>query len=1096
MIKKLGASMAGFHLYTSNKLEILSQKLSESFREKTLSPLQKEMIIIQSKGMARWLNLEIAKYNKIAANIDFVFPKGFTQKIFGEIVELPKESPFSIDLMIWKIMKILPQLIDKEEFKSIKNYIKGENIELKKFQLSEKIAYLFDQYLIFRPDYILNWDKGENIASNFEHANWQAELWRQLSNHEKSDIKYHNASLKASFIKELKKSTFKFKNFPNRISVFGISTLPQFFMESFAAISEKIDVYFYYFNPCQEFWKDTYSKKEIAKLSKIDVSEEDQYFDVGNSLLGSLGKAGREFFSLILNMSDDMGEGLYYDPVSDSNTMLSRIQSDILNLKERKKNDFVEDNIILKNDTSIQLHSCYSNIREVEVLYDNLLYLFDKNKNLLPKDIVVMMPNVSIYAPFIQAIFDSPESDNKRIPYSIADNSLRATNKIAQAFLSILSIDKERFKASEVLDILQTDAVLKKFRLTERDIDTIKVWVNESNIRWGIDGKYKKQIGLPAFNENSWKFGIDKMLLGYALFSLDNDQIFEGILPYREIEGSSALILGKFINFINSLFKCSERLSKHRTLLEWSQYLNTVLNDFFISNEDTDNDIKIIREFLTDKGLMKFAEFSGFTEEISLDIIYSYLFEQFEKESAPHGFISTGVTFCTILPMRSIPFKIIYLLGMNDGEYPRNSQKIGFNLMEKKRKLCDRSKRDEDKFLFLEAILSARENLIISYIGKHLKDNTNIPPSSVVSELSDYIKEAFTLETGDNIIDYITINHPLQPFSPMYYKGDTKLFSYSKQNCLGASELEKDRNQPEPFFVSKLPNPTDEWKFITIEQLIRFFKNPSTFILKNRLNVSLEDNNFFEITDIEPFNIDKLKEYMIKDELLRLSFTKNNDYFEIFKASGNIPHGWQGEYTYNSYAEKINLFLESIKEKIEIPLISKELNFKFDTPDINLKGKLKNLYSSGQVLFRPSTIKPKDQINAWIRHLALNSIENYRNKRDTLLFGIDKKQKNITYTKYIKYTEIEIFSARTLLADLINIFWKGLTFPIRFYPKLSLNYAEKFNVKKNPYDDKNDQKDCIYIETIFGAAFADNDEFKDMALKIFKPMLKHRKIEN
>ncbi|MBF0396440.1 MAG: exodeoxyribonuclease V subunit gamma [Desulfobacterales bacterium] len=1081
------------YFYTSNKLEILSFRLTEKLRSSPLQALNKEIIIVQNKGMGKWLSLEIAEKNGICSNILFLFPKAFSYLLFKEVVDLPNVTPFSPEIMTWEIMKALPDLLHKPEFEKLKNYIQGENSELRRFQISEKIAYLFDQYLVFRPDLILDWDKGINpFSSEYEYSIWQALLWKHISSDKKDKILLHSASLKDRFMKQIERIK-SFKEIPSRIFVFGISTLPPFYLEIILGVSKLIDIHFFYFNPCKEHWEFAYSEKEILSLVQYNVPDETLYLEKGNSLLSSMGIMGREFFSLILKVVGDTGEEMFEDPGKD--TLLCHVQSDILNLSD----SIIEANqqTYHKYDKTIQIHSCHSPIREVEVLYDNLLSLFEEKQDLLPKDIVVMTPDISIYAPYITAVFDTPEDETKRIPYSLTDTSAKVNNNIANRLLSILKIEKKRFKADAVLDILATKEVYQNFQLSESDIEVIKQWVNETCVHWGIDGNQREELGLPNFHENSWRFGLERMILGYALPTINEKKLFSDILPYSEIEGDSAKILGRFERFCEALFAAATSLKKDRTLVEWSDELNKILNTFFAFNEESEDDIYDIRNLLDENGLAGIAKGSEFNEKVSIDVIYSYLLKQIENESKPYGFINKGVTFCTMLPMRSIPFKVIYMIGMNDGDYPRNSQRIGFNLMENKKRLCDRSKRHEDRYIFLEGLLSARENLIISYVGQSLKDNTEIPPSVLVCELCDYIEKAF----GNEMLKQIITKHPLQPFSFKYFKGDGKLFTYSEQNFLAGTEAVKKRDKKGVFIKNPLPKPPiSEWKTITIEDLCMFFTNPSKFIIKNRLKIDLNVEEGSKTEGHEPFELNYLDQFFLKEELTEFCILNQNvdGYLPILKASGRLPYGSMGLLEYNELKDEVMEITEQIKSFIESGKIdSYEVAVEFPDLEISIHGQLRSLYSRGQLFYRCSKLKPENKLKAWIYHLMLNSLSDYEGSRETVWIGKDDS---------VIYSEISIDKAKELLHMLLNYFKQGIIFPLSFFPKTSYTFAESFLGKRE--GDKalkaamkvwlpgyNSEGECEdpYINACFIGIMPEDELFTSTAINIFEPMIKAAK---
>lgn len=1080
--------MSGLFLYTSNKLETLLDKLSENMRISPLHPMQPEVIIVQSKGMERYIHLEIARKNKISANILFPFPKPFVYEIFQKKYALPETSPFSPELLTWKIMKVLPGLMESKGFESVLNYVKNDDTGLKLYQLSEKIAGVFDQYLIYRPDMIMKWDKGNFSGPNVSYdEKWQSGLWQKIMEGEESNQKFHHAALKNLFLSE---SGFE-KGLPERISVFGISTLPPYYIDIFNELSKEIEVAIYYLNPCKEYWEYAYSEKEILNFFKNGFTEDDQYFDSGNRLLASMGTMGREFFSLVLNTVGDTGASFFEDGKGDS--ILSCMQADILNLRERKTGN--ADNLeVGKGDTSFQIHSCHSPMREIEVLHNNLLSLFEEKKDLLPKDIIVMMPDVTTYAPLIQSVFDVSEGETKKIPYSIADIYLRNSNRIADTLLEILSIDNKRFRASSVLDILGVESVYRNFDFSIDDLELIMRWVKDVGINWGINGSYKEKLGLPGFHENTWEFGLDRMLLGYVLSPDEAISTFSGILPYGEIEGDDGHTLGRFIHFCEKLFKLKTSLKKPRTLMQWVDTLEDILADFFISDETTENDLKEIRNILTDRGLAGFYELSGFSGEVTIEIITHVLTKKLENTTGEKGYISTGVTFCTLLPMRSIPFKVIYILGMNENDFPRNYRKPGFDLMERQKRLCDSSKRHEDRYLFLETILSARENYFISYIGQSIKDNSELPPSSLVCELIDYIDIAW----GPSISGHVITKHPLQPFSPDYFDPKYKPFSYSRQNC-AAARLSFERKREEKKFVGN-PLPAvspDEWEEIDLNRLSRFFFTPAEFFLKERLYITREITDMTMPDEREPFTLSALDKYLIKKEYTDLSLKKGGcrDFYTVFKAKGKLPHGRTGVSDFLKVEKDARDFLSVVEIFLnEMPLSPVEINYSIKKPPMCLRGYLKNIYSDGQIFYRPANITVKDRLNAWIYHLALNANQKETGARKTYVLGQDRQ---------IFYLEFDAAYARTTLENLVSHFYQGLSTPLPFSPLTSFAYASALGEKEENEvaAEANARKKWLsgyyhtgeyenpYNRMCLEKDFYTKSEFKKTAISIFEPMI-------
>jgi exodeoxyribonuclease V gamma subunit len=1077
--------MPGFYLFKSNRTESLAEILSDRLRHSE-DPMNQETIVVQSRGMQRWLSLQIAEKNGICANIDFPFPKHFAQKLFREIIGLPEKYPFSRQIMTWDIMSLLPGFSGHPAFECVDNYISGEETEMKLFQLSGKIADIFDQYLIFRPELIMDWDAARNPMARLPHSEWQSELWRKLSL-EIGKGSQHLASMKYSFLEKIKTENLKNK-LPQRISVFGISSLPAFYMDIFKALSEKIDIDFYYLNPCREFWECALSEKEMARLANADDAEDAMHFDAGNSLLASAGKTGREFFSLIMNL-----EGREFESFEEPGeaTALKCIQSDILKLQNRGKD--IPRKILPFSDKSVQLHSCHSESREIEVLFDALLNLFKTNKNLRPRDIVVMAPDISIYAPFIDAVFGCPEKENMKMPYSIADRRVSEVNSVAETFLDILSLHQKRTTSLEVMKILESPSVQSRFGILETDMPAIKGWLRDSGIRWGINAESRKKLGLPEYHENSWKFGMDRLLLGYAMPSDKDKGLFSGIFPFETGEAESKT-LGAFATFTNALFTKTENLANKMTLREWSETLNDILETFFASEKTTEKEIQELRNIINEGGISKASGVSSFREKISCGVILSFLKQSLGNEPSQAGFFNGGITFCSLLPMRSIPFKTICLLGMNDGKFPRNPLRAGFNLMEKSKRLCDPDKRAEDRYLFLETLLSARDNAIISYVGQSLKDNSKIPPSPLLSELCDYIDDAFKMEDGQKATEHIITEHPLHPFSPQYFNGNKKLFSFSEENC-SAAGASCSRRTERKNIIPPLPPPTDIARSISLNELINFFMNPSKFLLTKRLNIYAETNDAEELEEREIFKLDKLQEYLIKQELLEASLAGKNPgaLFETIKASGKLPLGCAGQTAFEKLESQAKLLAETVRPECSDKKPETTL-FEIELDKFSIQATLKELCSKGQIIYRCANINPKDRLRAWLKHLSLNCAEKVEAPKRTVLIGQDKK---------IIFQELQAEEARDILNMLLAYYETGFERALKFFPKSSLTFAEKILGGKNEtqalseaakawlpgYMQKwQSESEDFFIKTCFPEFPADK-KFGETALDIFGPIL-------
>jgi exodeoxyribonuclease V gamma subunit len=950
--------MHNLNIYTGNHMEILARQLARIVRDPLPSPLVPEIIVVQSRGMERWVSMEIAAHNRICANCSFLFPNPFLQEIVRKIIpDLPEDSPFDPAAMTFRIMDVLKSFVDLPGYEPLKRYLVHDKNGMKRFQISQKIADLFDQYLVFRPELIFKWEKGRE-----DH--WQARLWREISSGTQG---LHRARMRKILLEKIRTHPHEIKNFPERICIFGISYLPPFHLETFIEISRISQVNLFLMNPCREYWADIVSPGQIKEIQKKYTTPtgtaEQLYLEEGNRILASMGTLGRNFFSLVSGMECRMFEH-FRDP--DGPSMLSNIQRDILNLKNRgfSRLDSTPDpntgtvsspsgnSISLKpeGDTSIRIHSCHSPMREMEVLHDNLLAMFEEDPDLLPKDIVVMAPDMESYAPFIQAVFDTQTDEALRIPFTIADRGFRKESRVIEGFLSILDLRGSRLGTTRVMALLESAGIRERFGLSEPDIEIAERWIKDTNIRWGMDADFRRKLGLPGFSENTWKAGIERLLLGYAMPSL-NRNLFSGILPYDPIEGGDVKILGKFLNFLDRVFTCTHSLDLPRTLSGWHGKLIEILEDFFAPDEDSEQEIQILRRILDT--LSRTEEVSGCDGPVELEVVKSFLENLLESVNFGTGFISSGVTFCAMLSMRSIPFKVVCLVGMNMDAFPRESKTVSFDLMAKNPRIGDRSRRNDDKYLFLEAIISARNKFYISYVGQSIRDNTRIAPSVLVSELMDYIEEGFGISE-----DQMVTLHRLQAFSPEYFKTGGKLFSYSRENFAAACSRYQRKDIPS-FISSKLPDPAQEWTHSDIKDFSAFFSNPAKFLLEKRLGIYLHETGDI-LDERENFSLGHLEKYVLDQEMVlhRLSGSDLKDFFPVKKASGQLPHGNVGEFVYN----EMSLDAEDFVRKIQDHLTGKRLEdhtVDIKLGEFTLYGRLTDIYEPGLIRIRYVKPKPK-----------------------------------------------------------------------------------------------------------------------------------------
>jgi exodeoxyribonuclease V gamma subunit len=1014
----------GLHLFTSNRLEALAAKLGDRLAVPLPSPFMPETIVVRNKGMERWLKLQLAGRHGLCANCQFPFPEAFGYRVFRQLIPgLPKIPAVDRDYLLWRVLALLPEHLPQPEFASLQHYLEEAEDPRKAVQLAGRIAHLFDQYLVFRPALILDWEAGKG-----DH--WQSILWRAVARNLPAP---HAATLWKQLGELTQRPELPPSDLPPRISIFGLSALAPYYLNLFAGLARHLQINLFLLQPSQEYWGDITSPREGERIRRRHGVADAQAFQLhlhtGHRLLASLGYLGRDFLKLVLEAGDWVSDETFLEPGEHS--LLQRLQSDILHLRDRGETPVEGEGRasapapVAPEDDSIQVHCCHSPLRELEVLQDRILDWLEHDPELTPRDIVVMTPDIESYAPLITAVFGAPESPERAIPFSVADRAGRRQSHLIDAYLRLLELPQSRLGAAGVLEILEVAVVRARFQMAEHDLALLRRWLEETGIRWGIDAAHRQELGLPALAGNTWREGLDRLLLGYGLAG-GGTRLFQGILPHDELDSAQAAVLGRFLEFLDRIFETAESLRVPRPLDEWSQRLAQVLDDFFQPAESSAHEVQLLREALAE--FERAHQAAGFQASVPLAVVLDRLRLALEDDIQQAGFLTGGVTFCGLKPMRSIPFKVVCLIGMNDGAFPRATDHLGFDLMAQSPRLGDRSTREDDRYLFLETLLSARQRLYLSYVGLSLRDNSVAPPSVLISEMLDVLQGSFQWPKPGGAAAHLVTRHRLQAFSEDYFQPGGRLFSYSQDNCRASGAVLQARTGPPEFCGQPLDTPGAPFREVTLERLSSFLASPARFFLNHRLGVYLPDEPE-ELEDREPFVLNALEEYLLKQELVeqQLRIGPRGD-ASWLPASGRLPLGTVGQTEQRRVTAGTEKFLARLQT--HRPLTSpSRLDLDFVLGDFRVRGRVPELTEAGPLAYRCAKTKRKDILQAWVIHLATNCVQA---GLKTTLIAEDGVR---------RYLPPE--DPKRLLGDLLELYWLGLASPLKFFPRASFAYMEK-----------------------------------------------------
>ncbi len=883
----------GLTILHANRMEALREVVFGWIQQHPLThPLSHEVILTHSHGMAHWLKLEFANQHRIAAALAFKLPSEFLWHSYRTVLgkeDVPLQSAFDKKQLQWHLYRHLPEWITQhpDDFAALGRFLERDDDGRKRHQLALQLADLFDQYQVYRADWLTDWSEEKyqlrlangHITPLTDSQHWQVKLWLKLNQTLLEQINTHRAAIHPKFLSTLETLSQRPAGLPERIIVFGISSLPAQVVEALHALGKHCHIIMAVLNPCRHYWADivevrTILQREVRRRHNKrpgvpEINDPELLHLHGHPLLAAWGRQGRDFIELL----DQYDQQAYSDQQkilfskidlfddtepSEQAPLLQKLQWSIVDLEPPVDTP----KPLPRLDDSIVFHSAHSPLREVEILHDQLLNRFETSRGeLKPSDVMVMVPDIDLYAPFIQSVFRQPivTADNKSltIPFNLADRADRSTAPVLRVIEALLHLPEQRLQVSELLDWLDIPEFAQAFAMESHELPLLRRWVEGAGIRWGLDGEHKTRLQLPSESQNSWLFGLHRMLLGYAV---EEDGAWSDVYPYPEIGGLEAELIGKLAQCLRILGQYSQALTQTYLPTEWQTLLGQLLQDCIVAEDEfTQALLEKFTQSVTDWVLA--CDQAGIDHPIPLAVVREVVLQGFTDTSVALQFMSGFVTFGTLMPMRAIPFKLICLLGMNDGDYPRQTQRIDFDLMGQDYRPGDRSRHEDDRYLLLEALLSARKALYISYVGQDSRDNRQRSPSILISQLQNYLNRTWCWGDDPNkpLSAYLTTEHPLQPFSVRYFQGEP-WWTYAAH--WESVHTPSEQNVAE---VGKLAAYTPP-ESISIQQLAYFFKKPVSTFFSQRLQIYFQDSD--APLDCEVFALNTLSLYQLRSRAL------------------------------------------------------------------------------------------------------------------------------------------------------------------------------------------------------------------------------------
>jgi exodeoxyribonuclease V gamma subunit len=1069
------------YVHRSERADALAADLAELVSDPLDDPMTPEVVSVPTRGIERWLTQRLSTrlgtsaggVDGVCANIEFPFPGTLVSGALANASNLdPASDPWLPERAVWPLLEVVQQHFNAPWLAPLAEHIRksgvastdGSHDDGVRFSSVRHVADLFDRYAVHRPDMLLRWVAGH---PQLEEPPWQVELWLLL-----------RARIgQASPAERLRDACGRLREEPDllgrpqRLSLFGLTQLPASHVQVLEAIGARRDVHLFLLHPSAVLW-DRLKGKVDGGARHLLRHEDPTAATPRNPLLASWGRDAREM-QLVLGGAVTV-ESSAIVPVAGPPTLLQRIQEDIRadrmpgahgdgdHVGDAERASGVDADplpLLEADDDSIRIHSCHGRSRQVEVLRDAVLHLLADDPDLEPRDVIVMCPDIENFAPLIQATFgvhDEVEGGARQLEIRLADRSLRQTNPVMGVLAEVLELATARVTATEVLDLAGREPVRRRFHFSDDDLARMEQWTRGAHVSWGFDAEHRVPFKLAGLESNTWRSGLDRVLLGVAMADQD-ERIFGETLPLDDVDSGDIELVGRLAEFVARLRAAIDALDEHRSVDGWAKTLAAISDSLSTSSPAEawqQSELTGLLDELVDQATTGDGT-SGF--ELSCDDVRSLLAERLKGRPTRANFRTGHLTVCTLVPMRSVPHKVVCLLGLDDGSFPRHVERDGDDITAQAPRVGDRDHRSEDRQLLLDALLAAQEHLIVTYSGRDERSNHHRPPAVPVGELLDVADRTVRTAEG-RARDALVVEHPLQPFDARNYLpgalGHEGPWSHDTVSLAGAKAAHQPAH-PDPVFLA---DPLPEWdQPISLDSLDRFVRHPVRAFLREQLDVSLWDRTR-EFEDAIPIDVAGLAEWAVADRVLRARLGGSD--WERCRAAevarGALPPGALADPLLAHIEKGVDaLVLAAVAEGGPSPV---SLDVVIDLPGIpEVVGTVAGVRGDVAHTVTYSRLQPTLRLAAWVRLLALSAAWPERPFEAVTIGRAEARSNRLVTVARIRPLGPDASTrkqvAETHLRTLVNLFRRGMRAPLPLYCKTSAAYAAAREAGADDADD-------------------------------------------
>lgn len=973
-------------LHRSERADQLVAALGGLLSEPLGDPVTAEVVSVPTRGVERWITQRLSHRlgavtpgGGVCANLAFPFPGTLVGRAMSSATGVDSaEDPWAPERAVWPLIQILDSHADDHRLAPIVQHLRaatppdreGKEIPPRRFGAARHLADLFDRYGVHRPEMVRAW------ASSPDVEGWQPHLWRLL----RDRIGVPSPAERLPEAAEVIAREPDLLDLPERLSVFGLTRLPAGHLQILSAMAGGRDVHLFLLHPSGRLWE------RVAGLvpsgAAVVRRADDPTRRLPTSpLLRSWGRDAREM--QVVLAAHGVAGGRHYPveppPAEQTPTLLGRIQDDI-----RSDRAPAADRLDLRQeDDSLRVYACHGRARQVEVLRDAVLHLLEGDPGLEARDVIVMCPDIETFAPLIQASFGTAADGPAAVPAGgglpelrvrLADRSLRQTNPLLSVAALLLDLAGSRVTASAVLDLATRPPVARRFGFDRDELATIERWVADTGVHWGLDAGHRERWGLGRVRENTWSSGLDRLALGVAMTETGG-RVFADTVPYADLPSTSVELSGRLAEMVSRLRAAVSGLSGHKPVRAWVQELLYGTESLAAAPPGEGWQLDQLRRTLTE-AVEEAGSGTPPGSQLGLEEIRSLLAARLAGRPTRANFRTGDLTFCTLVPMRSVPHRVVALLGLDDGSFPRHPEPDGDDLLLADPRVGDREARSEDRQLLLDALLAATDHLIVTYSGRDERTNRPRPPCAPVAELLDVIDATAVTGRGVPARDVVVVHHPLQPFDRRNFTGGALgrpgPWSFDPVHLDGARASSSQRPR-RPWLAGPLPPLPPA--VVQLEDLVHFVQHPVRAFLRQRLSLYLTDRDV-DISDSLPLELDALQKWAVGDRLLEsgLAGVPVQVAARAEARRGILPPESIASPVLDQVSDEVERILSAMSGLGFPPGPAGSCEVRVDLSDGRLlTGSVPNVRGSAITQCVYSKLAAKHRLAAWVRFLALTA---------------------------------------------------------------------------------------------------------------------------